>query len=148
MFDPNKYNFVVQKESKSLYDNFSQYDQFAKYDRSVGVETPGQDNRDGHLGQICPRCKGLGVADEGGGCLECEGSGIDPFGPAERFRRSLPTDDESIREMHENDAYDSYRDRFSMLDYQHNTWTGYVNSKNDRPEADDFTRRLKDISRG
>jgi hypothetical protein len=39
-------------------------------------------------------------------------------------------------------------DRFSILSFDHNTWTGYVNSQNDRPDDDDFTKRLKDIMRG
>jgi len=35
----------------------------------------------------------------------------------------------------------------NLLSYEHNTWTGYVNEKNDRPYSD-FDKRLRDISRG
>lgn len=43
---------------------------------------------------------------------------------------------------------ESNRDLPHILSYNHDSWTGYLRSQNDRKEDDDFITRLKSISRG
>lgn len=82
-------------------------------------KVPEKDNRNGDLGPVCPACAGLGVADEGGTCMNCDGEGVDPWAV-----------------------------QASLLNLDNNqTWTGYVRSNSEK-QPDTFAEFVKDICRG